>query len=191
MTSTFKFTACAVALALTSAETTLMAAANQPAATEAPPAASNETAPIAPVANATDVPTDIVATPATNGSSIPANSDAPGSLVASSAYANLQKDYNDAIKAHKGEIEQWASKFAQEHKELIIDGMAKVQKLQAESKALMADAGHSTAAQEKEEVRKLRGAMKEQVQQYFSNPEQVQQYFSNPEQVQALVAKYI
>merc|ERR1719504_350512 len=130
MTSTFKFTACAVALALTSAETTLMAAANQP------PAAENETAPIAsvanatdvptdiaPVANATDVPTDIVATPATNGSSIPANSDAPGSLVASSAYANLQKDYNDAIKAHKGEIEQWASKFAQEHKELITDGM--------------------------------------------------------------------
>jgi len=191
MTSTFKFTACAVALALTSAETTLMAAANQPAATEAPPAASNETAPIAPVANATDVPTDIVASPPTNGSSIPANSDAPGSLVASSAYANLQKDYNDAIEAHKGEIEQWASKFVQEHKELITDGMAMVQKLQAESAALMADAGNSTAAQEKETVQKLRGAVQEQVQQYFSNPEHEQQLDAIREEIKALVAKHI
>merc|ERR1712139_17481 len=66
-----------------------------------------------------------------------------------------------------------------------------VQKLQAESKALMADAGNSTTAQEKEKVQKLRGAMKEQVQQYFSNPKHEQQLDAIREEIKTLVAKYI
>merc|ERR1712226_922835 len=66
-----------------------------------------------------------------------------------------------------------------------------VQKLQAESKTLMADAGNSTTAQEKEKVQKLRGAMKEQVQQYFSNPEHEQQLDAICEEIKALIAKYI
>merc|ERR550514_992764 len=55
-----------------------------------------------------------------------------------------------------------------------------VQKLQAESKALMADAGNSTTAQEKEKVQQLR-----------SNPKHEQQLDAIREEIKTLVAKYI
>merc|ERR1719478_337717 len=159
MTSAFKFTACAVALALTSADTTLMASAN-PTAVAADPPATNNSAPIT-----------------------PANSDAPGSLVANataaSAYGNFMKDYQDAVEAHKDEIAQWAQNFAQDHKELIADGMKIVQKLQADSTALSKDGtGNSTAVQE-------------QVKQYFADPEHEQQLDAIRDEVKALVAKHI
>jgi len=123
---------------------------------------------------------------------IPANSDAPGSLVttatAASAYGNFMKDYQDAVEAHKDEIAQWAQKFAQDHKELIADGMKMVQKLQADSAALSKDGtGNSMAVQEK--VQKLRGAVQEQVKQYFAEHEQ--QLDAIRDEVKALVAKHI
>jgi hypothetical protein len=191
MTSAFKFTACAVALALTSADTTLMASANP--TTAAAPATTDATAPA-------DIPADPAAVaadpPATNNSAtiIPANSDAPGSLVANataaSEYGNFMKDYQDAVEAHKDEIAQWAQKFAQDHKELIADGMKMVQKLQADSAALSKDGtGNSTAVQEK--VQKLRGAVQEQVKQYFADPEHEQQLDAIRDEVKALVAKHI
>merc|ERR1719258_39950 len=180
MTSAFKFTACAVALALTSADTTLMASANP--TTAAAPATTDATAPA-------DIPADPAAVaadpPATNNSApiTPANSDAPDSLVANataaSAYGNFMKDYQDAVEAHKDEIAQWAQNFAQDHKELIADGMKIVQKLQADSTALSKDGtGNSTAVQE-------------QVKQYFADPEHEQQLDAIRDEVKALVAKHI
>merc|ERR1719487_666250 len=182
MTSAFKFTACAVALALTSADTTLMASTNPTTA----PATTGTTAPTNTAA----------APPATNNSAtiIPANSDAPGSLVANataaSAYGNFMKDYQDAVEGHKDEIAQWEQKFAQDHKELIADGMKMVQKLQADSAALSKDGtGNRTAVQEK--VQKLRGAVHEQVKQYFADPKHEQQLDAIRDEIKALVAKHI
>jgi hypothetical protein len=191
--TTFKFTACAVLAVVVSADTTLMAAANQPTVpNNTASAATSTTTLVAPVADTADTPADaVVATPP----ALPANSDAPGSLLvagtSSRAYGNLQND------AHKDEIIQWAQNFAQEHKELIADGMAVVQKLQAEATALNTDAGNgssSTAAvreQMRERAQKLRGAVKEQVQQYFADPEHEQQLDAIRGEVQALVAKHI
>jgi len=89
------------------------------------------------------------------------------------------KDYQDAVEAHKDEIAQWAQKFAQDHKELIADGMKIVQKLQADSAALSKDGtGNSTAVQE-------------QVKQYFADPEHEQQLDAIRDEVKALVAKHI
>merc|ERR1719240_1372324 len=147
-------------------------------------------------ANTADIPAAAAAPPSTNNSAtiIPANSDAPGSLVsnttAASAYGNFMKDYQGAVEAHKDEIAQWAQKFAQDHKELIADAMKMVQKLQADSAALSKDGtGNSTAVQEK--VQKLRGAVQEQVKQYFADPEHEQQLDAIRDEVKALVAKHI
>merc|ERR1719240_1325344 len=147
-------------------------------------------------ANTADIPAAAAAPPSTNNSAtiIPANSDAPGSLVsnttAASAYGNFMKDYQGAVEAHKDEIAQWAQKFAQDHKELIAEGMKMVQKLQADSAALSKDGtGNSTAVQEK--VQKLRGAVQEQVKQYFAEPEHEQQLDAIRDEVKALVAKHI
>merc|ERR1719240_1557324 len=122
-------------------------------------------------ANTADIPAAAAAPPATNNSAtiIPANSDAPGSLVANttaaSAYGNFMKDYQGAVEAHKDEIAQWAQKFAQDHKELLADGMKMVQK--------------------------LRAAVQEQVKQYFADPEHEQQLDAIRDEVKALVAKHI
>merc|ERR1711988_1809681 len=157
----------------------LMASANP--TTAAAPATTDATAPA-------DIPADPAAVaadpPATNNSApiTPANSDAPGSLVANataaSAYGNFMKDYQDAVEAHKDEIAQWAQNFAQDHKELIADGMKIVQKLQADSAALSKNGtGNSTAVQE-------------QVKQYFADPEHEQQLDAIRDDVKARVAEH-
>merc|ERR1719428_2690169 len=68
--------------------------------------------------------------------------------------------------------------------------MKMVQKLQADSAALSKDGtGNSTAVQEK--VQKLRGAVQEQVEQYFADPKHEQQLDAIRDEVKALVAKHI